>query len=390
MNATKYCCSRLQGTPAGRATSYLALGLAMVGWFGACGDSGQSNSHKDAAVDVQKDTSGQSTADGRDGVDARPPAGLDASVERSIPAVEAGPSDALLDVLVPLADARILDSGQDGPISGDDTGGFTAAEVGIVDVSPMDSVIILDAAGVDNAGEGNPIEVAASEAGGETPASFACGSLGPVASDVSTRLCFDFSSPSDVGSFAPEAGTWSVVDGLYQAIGPQDGQITCPGGMFEGSGMTASVLTTLSAPDVRVHARMTSWTRPDKVLVLRSRPSGNRIELNFRSYYASGGTRMAGDVVVSALFDCNNITFVSAGTLNVPQYPSQPIEVDVQLRGQRLTIAVDGNQVYDDTPSTTDGDGGMWQLPSQPGSVGFGVFSDGQDAFDDLVVEVLK
>jgi hypothetical protein len=294
MNATKYCYPRLQGTPAGRATSYLALGLVLVGWLGACGETGQSNARKDAA-------------------------------------------------------------------------------------------------GVDNAGPGNLIDAAASEAGGEVPASFACSSLGSVALDVSTRLCFDFSSPSDVGSFTPEAGTWSVVDGTYRAIGPQDGQITCPGGTFGGSAMTASVLTTLSATDVRVHARMTSWPGPDKVLVLRSRPSGNRIEINFRSYYyLSDGTRTAGDVVISALFDCNNITFVDTGIINVPQYSYQPMEVDVQLRGQRLTIAVDGNQVYDDTPSTTDSDGGTWQLPTQPGSVGFGVFADGQDVFDDLVVEVLK
>ena len=49
--------------------------------------------------------------------------------------------------------------------------------------------------------------------------------------------------------------------------------------------MTTSVLSTLSATNVRLHARMTSMTRPDKVIVLRSQPSGNRIEVNFRSYF---------------------------------------------------------------------------------------------------------
>jgi hypothetical protein len=382
MNASKTISAGPQETALGRTAGYLALGFVVASCLGGCGDSGQSNSRKDTAVDVQKDTGELSAADAKEGVDTRPPNSLDASIEHAISEIEAGPSDALLDAPEKPADARIFDSEQDGPITVADIGGLNAAEVGILDVSSMESSVMLDMAGVDN--------TTASEAGREAPASFACSTLGPIASDVSQRLCLDFSNPIDINSFTPEAGTWSVVDGTYEAIGPQDGQVTCPGGMFSGSGMTTSVLTTLSAADVRVHARMTSWTGPDKVLALRSRPSGNRIEINFRSYYSSGGARLAGDVAISALFDCNNITFVDAGIINVPQYPYQPIAVDVQLRGQRLTIVVDGRQIYDDTPTTTDSDGGTWQLPTAPGSVGFGVFADGQDVFDDLVVEVLK
>jgi hypothetical protein len=88
--------------------------------------------------------------------------------------------------------------------------------------------------------------------------------------------------------------------------------------------------------------------------------------------------------------DCQNITFVSTIPISIPQYPYQSIAVDVELRGQRLTIAMNGTQVYDDVPQAPGPDGGTWLLPTDPGSVGFGVFLDGEDVFEDLVVEVLK
>jgi hypothetical protein len=153
--------------------------------------------------------------------------------------------------------------------------------------------------------------------------------------------------------------------------------------------MTTSVLSTLSATNVRLHARMTSMTRPDKVIVLRSQPSGNRIEVNFRSYFDMNDKQYGGDVVISALYNCHQVFFVLPDAISIPQYDNQPIAVDVQLLGQRLTISLDGRQIYDDTPTATDLDSGTRQLPAESGSVGFGVFYDGEVAFDDLIVEVL-
>ena len=224
---------------------------------------------------------------------------------------------------------------------------------------------------------------------GEVQPAFACASLGPFQSNVSQRLCFDFSDPSQCNSFKPEAGSWSDVDGSYHGTGPTNGQITCPGGPFTGTAMTTSVLSTLSATNVRLHARMTSMTRPDKVIVLRSQPSGNRIEVNFRSYFDMNDKQYGGDVVISALYNCHQVFFVLPDAISIPQYDNQPIAVDVQLLGQRLTISLDGRQIYDDTPTATDLDSGTRQLPAESGSVGFGVFYDGEVAFDDLIVEVL-
>ena len=322
----------------------------------ACGNSAATKPPADPSPD-RKDTGSSPALVASNGTDSGPgiPDGSGCDT-----APEAGPAYAPVDAFVPSSDAN------DAPISVLDAGSV-----------PPPSVV------------STPQSDLPAEAGGEAQPAFACSNLCPIAADVSQRLCFDFSNPNDSSNFTPEAGTWSIVDGAYQGIGPTGGQITCPGGPFAGTGMTTSALSTLSAADVRVHARLTSWTRPDKVLVLRSRPSGNRIELNFRSYFVYNGNQ-GGDLAISALFDCNDIMFVLPGVVPIPQYDYQPIDVDVQLRGQRLTASVNGNQVYDDTPTATDVDGGTWQLPSAPGSVGFGAFIDGEDVFDDLIVEVLK
>src|ERR1019366_4056257 len=115
------------------------------------------------------------------------------------------------------------------------------------------------------------------------------------------QLCYDFSNPASAGDFVSEAGTWSVAGGIYTAIGPPD-QVTCP--TDEGTVMTASVLAGLSAKNVRVHAKMTSVLGVDKLLVLRSRPGGNRIEINFRANYLYNGNSLGGDLNVSDLVDC--------------------------------------------------------------------------------------
>ncbi len=352
---------------------HLALGLLVFPFLGACGDSGTGgNANKDGSF-AGRDAYG---SPGPDGSDVLLPTTPDVSNSDTAPLAEAGPTDVGPDHVAMLPDAPLLDSGPDGPGRLLDTGNK--------DVPPSEAPVLDSAA--EMGAEGGTLDALAAEAGG-AQSTFTCGSLGPLASDVSQRLCYDFTSASDSSNFTNEAGTWSVTDGTYHGVGPADGQITCPGGPQAGTGMTTSVLTTLSAADVRVHARMTSGNNPDKVLVLRSRASGDRIEINFRSYWEN---QQAGDVVVQSLVGCQEIFFVAPDTIQVPQYPYQAVEVDVQLRGQRLTIAMDGKQLYDGTPTATDVDGGTHLLPTEAGSVGFGVFWDGEDVFDDLVVEVLK
>ena len=58
--------------------------------------------------------------------------------------------------------------------------------------------------------------------------------------------------------------------------------------------MTASLVNNFSAADVRVHVQMTSINRPDKVIVLRSHDSGDRVELNFIANYEYDGNQLGG------------------------------------------------------------------------------------------------
>jgi hypothetical protein len=146
--------------------------------------------------------------------------------------------------------------------------------------------------------------------------------------------------------------------------------------------MTSSVLAGLSAQNVRVHARMTSVISPDKLIVLRSRPGGNRIEVNFRANFVNDGQATGGDLNVADLVDCVGVTGIDAGGPNrilVPHEVGQAIVVDLQLIGQQLTIAVDGRIVFD----------GSLPLSTKPGSVGFAVFRNSAALFDDFLVDVL-
>ena len=370
---------------------HVALGLLVFSFLGACGDSGAGGKAK---TDGSLDGRDARVNPGSDGSDVLSPtnldvpASLDVSNSDTTPLADVGPTDVAADSVAMLPDVPLLDSGRDGPGPLLDVGSDGAGpllDTGNNDIARSDAPPALDSAATGGP-EGGTLDALAAEAS-SVQSAFACSSLGPLASDVSQRLCYDFSSASDSSNFTNEAGTWSVQDGTYHGLGPQDGQITCPGGPHAGSGMTTSVLTSLSAADVRVHARMTSWTTPDKVLVLRSHASGDRVEINFRSYW---GNQQAGDVVIQSLIGCQQFQYVGPDTIRVPQYPYQAVDVDVQLRGQRLTIAMDGNQLYDDSPTVTDVDGGMHSLPTEAGSVGFGVFWNGEDVFDDFVVEVLK
>jgi hypothetical protein len=299
------------------------------------------------------------------------------------------------------ADVVGVDAVRAGEVPGVDVttvdGGFADAPIFI------DAPILLDASvkdlGVD-AGATDPIDVSVDNGlgldGGETNSTeaggtdlgagevlvdnFSCSTPVPPDAGISQRLCNDFSNPASARDLVPEAGTWNVAGGIYTAIGPPD-QVTCPPG--GGTVMTASVLAGLSAQNVRVHAKMTSVVGVDKLLVLRSRPGGNRIEINFRANYVYNGTSSGGDLNVSDLVDCVDVgDYIQAGGPNsilIPHEVGQAIVADVQLIGQQLTIAVDGKVVFD----------GSLPLSTTPGSVGFAVFRNSVVLYDDFLVDVL-
>ena len=239
---------------------------------------------------------------------------------------------------------------------------------------------------LDSAGSGSPeagvIDARAMDTAGDeaSPGTFSCTGQDVPDSGVLLQRCYDFSDPASAADFDSEAGTWVVANGSYIATGPSD-QVTCPGGSLGGSGMAASVLRGFSAQDVRVHAKLVGVTDADEVIVLRSRPGGNRIELNFRANFVDNGVATGGDLVIAELRDCVDITYVDVNTILIPHAMGRAIVVDVELVGQHLTLAMDGNVVFDRTVD----------VATDPGSVGFAVFQHGfQAMFDDFRVEVLK
>lgn len=204
-----------------------------------------------------------------------------------------------------------------------------------------------------------------------------CSDLGALDSDATSRMCFDFTDPSEASSWMPDGGTWTVVNGQYVAMGPAD-PVTC---VNAGSFITASLVDNFSAADVRVHVEMTSIDRPDKVIVLRSRDSGDRIELNFIAYYEYGGNLLGGELVVQELVNCQQSFLVPVGTISVPHNIGDTITVDLELVGTELTVDVDGSQVFD---------GALTTVATDPGGVGVGVITSATTVFDDFWVEALN
>jgi hypothetical protein len=283
--------------------------------------------------------------------------------------VDASPADSSLpDTVLPDV-APGLDSAADRSALVDG-----ATDGNVVEAAPMDTTLVEAAAPMDT----TPVEAAA-PMDVEAAAPFCASRSNAADAGVLQRLCYEFTDPAQASDFAPEAGTWTVSNGSYLACGPVK-QVTCS--TTNGSQMTASVLRNLIAQDVRVHAKMTSVDSPDKLLVLRSRPGGNRIELNFRAKFVDDAdTPQGGELYIDGLVDCANPIYVTVGVLPLPHVIGQAIVADVQLIGQHLTVVVDGKTVFDNT---------LPQLPTAPGSVGVAVFLTGQAQFDDFLVEVLK
>jgi hypothetical protein len=208
------------------------------------------------------------------------------------------------------------------------------------------------------------------------PSDFDCSDLGEQPADASSRSCFDFSDSGAASSWVADGGSWTIDHGGYVGTGPTD-PVTCPDA---GSLMTASLLEDFSAADVRVHVKMTALVRSDKVIVLRSRDSGNRIELNFRAFYEYDGTRYGGDLIVQDLVDCEQTLHVNEAEASIPHETGDAITADIELRGTRLTVSVDGTEAFDgDLPVATDA-----------GGVGFAVITQGETLYDDFVIEVLE
>ena len=345
------------------------LGSILVLVLHACnGSSGQgtktpdaSPGAKDAVKDSESDTSSLPIMDGAIAFEsgAADVVAFDTAIPRDAGGADVAPDAAVATDggVVDVALGGSTDAAQDQAAGTLDSAGSGSPEAGVIDARAMDT--------------------AGDEA---SPGTFSCTGQDVPDSGVLLQRCYDFSDPASAADFDSEAGTWVVANGSYIATGPSD-QVTCPGGSLGGSGMAASVLRGFSAQDVRVHAKLVGVTDADEVIVLRSRPGGNRIELNFRANFVDNGVATGGDLVIAELRDCVDITYVDVNTILIPHAMGRAIVVDVELVGQHLTLAMDGNVVFDRTVD----------VATDPGSVGFAVFQHGfQAMFDDFRVEVLK
>src|SRR5664279_1113297 len=145
------------------------IGLLVACVLAACSGSSSQPPRADASPDLGDARGDTPLPDAASVADSSADEAPDLSVRDAASHAETGP----VDTLGPLVDAA-------GQV---DAAGSDASQA-------KDSGI--DTRAVDLA----TADVLASEAGGEAQPAFACSSLGAVPSDVSQRLCFDFSDPS--------------------------------------------------------------------------------------------------------------------------------------------------------------------------------------------------
>ncbi len=175
---------------------------------------------------------------------------------------------------------------------------------------------------------------------------FQCESLDD---EAGLAFCADFNDGTADG-WRPEGGSWSVVEGRYLGSGPA----TLDGAECGATLMTASLRDGSESTDLHMHAQLGSLARVDKTLVLRATDASNRIELNFRGDPLN-------DLVVQELVDCEAVYLTGEGEIATPR-TDERIDVDVELRGQRLVVRIDGDTVLDrefDFANTAEGRAGV-------------------------------
>jgi hypothetical protein len=198
---------------------------------------------------------------------------------------------------------------------------------------------------------------------GETEPQFECASMEGTPGLMS---CNDFNDGATTG-WTALGGSWSVDGGRYLGAGPE----TVLGSECGASLMTASLRDGVALEDVGLHLEMQSVERLDKTLVLRATDPSNRIELNFRGDPIN-------DLMVQELRDCVLVSHTVEGEIPVA-HGADMIAVDVTLRGEHLTVVVDGAVVVDRT----------FPFPVRQGQVGVAVIENSLVRFDSIWTESL-
>lgn len=215
-------------------------------------------------------------------------------------------------------------------------------------------------------GEGEGEDIAEVEDLRLPPSSnFSCDDL-----DGSEEACLDWND-ADAPGLEVEGGRWEVRERMVVGYGPE----TLPGDCTD-SLMSHALVPDVTARDLRLRARLTSLTRVDKVLVLRSADPGNRVQLNFRALDDDGAY---GDLMVQEIRDCVFTVFTGEGEVPIPHAIGEPLEVVIDLVGSRLAVDVDGRNVFDrEVP-----------VALREGKIGFGVIDRSVTVFDDVVMTSL-
>lgn len=181
-------------------------------------------------------------------------------------------------------------------------------------------------------------------------------------------FCDDFND-GEAPLWHVESGEYSVEDGRYIGEGPDE----LDGSVCAASLMSASLREGSSAQDVAMHAELRSLERVDKALVLRARDSSNRIEINFRADPLN-------DLMVQELVDCELVYHTEEGEIPLPHAMEDDLDIEVQLRGDRLVVFRDGEQVMDREFDFAN---------DAAGQVGVAVIDRSLTSFDSVWVEVL-
>lgn len=181
-------------------------------------------------------------------------------------------------------------------------------------------------------------------------------------------FCADFNDGETRG-FDWEGGDWEVIDGRLVGYGPD-----APPGNCADHLMTHAVLTDVQPQDVHVSLEMAAMERVDKVVLLRSANTANRMQLNFRALTRDGDY---GDLMVQETRNCAFTILTQPGEIPIGHDMGEKIDVDIWLTGTRLRVEIDGNQVVDRD----------FDIVVQSGSVGLGVIDHAASMFDDVVVE---
>lgn len=181
-------------------------------------------------------------------------------------------------------------------------------------------------------------------------------------------FCDDFND-GEAPLWNVESGEYAVEGGRYIGEGPEE----LDASVCDASLMSASLREGSSTRDVAVHAELRSLERVDKVLVLRARDSDNRIEINFRA-------EPLNDLMVQELVDCELVYHTEEGEIPLPHAMEDDLEIEVELRGERLIVFRDGEQVLDrEFDFANDGEG----------QVGVAVIDRAVTSFDSVWVEAL-